>query len=188
MAWSAIFFFASAAASSAYLTVGETFPLEVRAIAIALFYAFGTGVGGVAGPAVFGALIQTGSRQELFMGYLFGGVLMMVAGAVAFVWGHGRGEAVAGDGRRRLCPRHETTVACRRFNPIGKHAVLEDAMVDENRVEGAWDKLKGNVKEGAGKLTGDEKLEAEGKADQVKGSAKSAVGGAKDTVRDALDK
>ncbi len=87
VAWSVIFFFASAAASSAYLTVGETFPLEVRAIAIALFYAFGTGVGGVAGPSVFGALIQTGSRHELLLGYLFGGALMLIAGAVAFVWG-----------------------------------------------------------------------------------------------------
>ena len=62
LAWTAIFFFASAAASSAYLTVGESFPLEVRAVAIALFYAFGTGVGGVAGPALFGALIETGER------------------------------------------------------------------------------------------------------------------------------
>ena len=61
-------------------------------------------------------------------------------------------------------------------------------MVDENRVEGAWDKLKGNVKEGVGKLTGDEKLQAEGKADQVSGAAKSTVGGAKDAARDALDK
>ena len=58
-------------------------------------------------------------------------------------------------------------------------------MVDENRVEGAWDKVKGNVKEGVGKLTGDEKLQAEGKADQVKGKAESTVGGAKDAVRDA---
>ena len=87
VAWSVIFFFASAAASSAYLTVGETFPLEVRAIAIALFYAFGTGVGGVAGPSVFGALIQTGSRHELLLGYLFGGALMLIAGIVAYVWG-----------------------------------------------------------------------------------------------------
>ena len=61
-------------------------------------------------------------------------------------------------------------------------------MVDENRVQGAWDKVKGTVKEGAGKLTGDEKLEAEGKADKVAGKAESAVGGAKDTVRDAADK
>lgn len=58
-------------------------------------------------------------------------------------------------------------------------------MVDQNRVEGAWDKAKGNVKEGIGKMTGDEKLQAEGKADQVKGKAESAVGGVKDTVRDA---
>jgi MFS family permease len=83
-AWTVIFFFASAAASSAYLTVGETFPLEVRAIAIALFYAFGTAVGGVAGPAVFGALIQSGSRPALLVGYLLGGLLMMVAAAVVY--------------------------------------------------------------------------------------------------------
>jgi MFS family permease len=83
MAWTVIFFFASAAASSAYLTVGESFPLEVRAIAIALFYAFGTGVGGVAGPILFGALIDTGSRMSIFYGYLLGGVLMMVAAIVA---------------------------------------------------------------------------------------------------------
>ena len=83
-AWSAIFFFASAAASSAYLTVGETFPLEVRAVAISIFYAFGTAVGGIAGPAVFGALIQTGSRSELLLGYLLGGALMVAAAAVAF--------------------------------------------------------------------------------------------------------
>lgn len=83
LAWTAIFFVASAAASSAYLTVGESFPLEVRAIAIALFYAFGTGVGGVAGPLLFGALIDTGSRVSIFYGYLLGGVLMVVASIVA---------------------------------------------------------------------------------------------------------
>ena len=64
VAWSVIFFFASAAASSAYLTVSEIFPLEMRAIAISLFYAAGTGIGGFIGPAVFGALIETGSRDE----------------------------------------------------------------------------------------------------------------------------
>jgi MFS family permease len=60
--WSVVFFFASAAASSAYLTVSETFPVEMRALAIAAFYAVGTGIGGVAGPWLFGALIDTGSR------------------------------------------------------------------------------------------------------------------------------
>jgi MFS family permease len=83
LAWTVIFFVASAAASSAYLTVGESFPLEVRAIAIALFYAFGTGVGGIAGPALFGALIDTGSRISIFYGYLLGGVLMILAACVA---------------------------------------------------------------------------------------------------------
>ena len=86
-AWTGIFFVASAAASSAYLTVGETFPLEVRAIAIAIFYALGTGLGGVAGPALFGALIEGGSRDEIFYGYALGGALMVAAGIVQAVLG-----------------------------------------------------------------------------------------------------
>src|SRR6201991_1466818 len=84
IAWMVIFFFASPAASAAYLTVSETFPLEVRALAIALFYAVGTGIGGVVGPALFGALIDTGSRGTVFAGYLLGAVLMIAAAAVAW--------------------------------------------------------------------------------------------------------
>ena len=61
-----------------------SFPLEVRALAIALFYAIGTGIGGVAGPALFGALVDTGSRNSVFAGYLFGSALMIVAAAVAW--------------------------------------------------------------------------------------------------------
>jgi MFS family permease len=80
-AWTIIFFFASAGASAAYLTVGESFPLEARAISISLFYAFGTAIGGVAGPALFGALIETGARGEILVGYLFGGALMLIAAA-----------------------------------------------------------------------------------------------------------
>jgi MFS family permease len=83
LAWTVIFFFASAAASSAYLTVSETFPLEIRALAIAFFYAVGTGVGGVAGPWLFGVLIDTGSRVSLFGGYLLGAFLMIAAGLIA---------------------------------------------------------------------------------------------------------
>jgi MFS family permease len=86
-AWSVIFFFASAAASSAYLTVSETFPLEIRALAIAVFYAVGTAVGGIVGPMLFGALIDTGSRASLFGGYLLGAVLMVSAAAVMWRWG-----------------------------------------------------------------------------------------------------
>jgi MFS family permease len=84
IAWMVIFFFASPAASAAYLTVSETFPLEVRALAIALFYAVGTGIGGVAGPALFGALIDTGSRGSVFAGYLLGAGLMIAAAAIAW--------------------------------------------------------------------------------------------------------
>ena len=82
-AWMVIFFFASPAASAAYLTVSENFPLEVRALAIALFYGIGTGFGGVAGPALFGALLDSGARGAVFAGYLFGAALMVVAALVA---------------------------------------------------------------------------------------------------------
>src|SRR5207247_7534359 len=87
VAWTVIFFFASAAASSAYLTVSETFPLEVRALAIAFFYAIGTGIGGVAGPLLFGALIDTGSRWSVFGGYLLGSLLVIAAALIAARWG-----------------------------------------------------------------------------------------------------
>ncbi len=84
IAWMVIFFCASPAASAAYLTVSENFPLEVRALAIAVFYAVGTGIGGVAGPLVFGALIDTGSRGSVFTGYLLGALLMLLAAAVGW--------------------------------------------------------------------------------------------------------
>jgi MFS family permease len=87
VAWTVIFFFASAAASSAYLTVSETFPLEIRALAIAFFYAVGTGIGGVGAPWLFGVLIDTGSRTSLLGGYLLGAALMLAAGLIAFRYG-----------------------------------------------------------------------------------------------------
>jgi MFS family permease len=87
IAWMVIFFFASPAASAAYLTVSETFPLEVRALAIALFYAIGTGVGGVIGPTLFGALIDTGSRDSVFAGYLLGSGLMIAAAVIGWRYG-----------------------------------------------------------------------------------------------------
>jgi len=83
IAWMIMFFFASAAASSAYLTVSETFPIEVRALAIAFFYAIGTGIGGVVAPWLFGVLIDTGSRKSVFGGYLLGAALMIVAALIA---------------------------------------------------------------------------------------------------------
>jgi len=80
--WSVIFFFASAGASAAYLTVSELFPLEARAMAIALFYAIGTGIAALS-PTLFGALIATHSRTNVNYGYLLGAALMIAAGLVA---------------------------------------------------------------------------------------------------------
>jgi MFS family permease len=77
--WTVVFFFASAAASAAYLTVGESFPLELRALAIALFYAFGTLLGGVGGPWLFGVLIE---RGQIVVGYFLGAALMVAAALV----------------------------------------------------------------------------------------------------------
>ncbi len=85
--WSGIFFFASAAASAAYLTVSESFPLEARALAIAFFYAVGTAIGGVASPWLFGVLVGSGDRGDVFLGYLFGAVLMVGAAVVEVLIG-----------------------------------------------------------------------------------------------------
>jgi MFS family permease len=77
--FSMVFFIASSAASAAYLTVSEIFPLELRAFAIAVFYALGTLVGGVGAPLLFGLLIQTHSRFLVALGYGLGALLMIVA-------------------------------------------------------------------------------------------------------------
>nr|WP_252393815.1 MFS transporter [Candidatus Rhodoblastus alkanivorans] len=83
LGWMAVFFFGSTAASAAYLTVAETFPIEIRALAIGLFYAFSTAIGGVAAPFVFGSLIASGAREDLFAGYIFAAILMLTAATVA---------------------------------------------------------------------------------------------------------
>ncbi|PYL09071.1 MAG: MFS transporter [Verrucomicrobia bacterium] len=85
LAWTIIFFVASAAASSAYLTVSEIFPLEIRALAIAIFYAIGTLVGGVFAPLLFGWIIGTGSSGALLVGYLIAAGLM-IFGALTEIW------------------------------------------------------------------------------------------------------
>jgi MFS family permease len=78
--WAATFFLASAAASAGYLTVSEVFPLEMRALAIALFYALGTAIGGMGAPALFGRLLESG-MTALACGYVVGAALMLVAAA-----------------------------------------------------------------------------------------------------------
>jgi MFS family permease len=79
---SATFFLASAGASAAYLTVSEIFPMETRALAIAFFYAVGTGIGGISGPLLFGQLIGSGQRSEVMWSFLIGAAVMAVAGLV----------------------------------------------------------------------------------------------------------
>ena len=93
ISWSIIFFFASSAAGAAYLTVSEVFPVEIRALAIAIFYAFGTGIGGIVGPVAFGFLVGTGDRWMLFYGYVFAAILMVGAAAAEAIWG------IAAEGR-----------------------------------------------------------------------------------------
>jgi MFS family permease len=87
IAWMVIFFFASAAASSAYLTASEIFPLEMRAIAIAIFYAVGTAIGGATGPSLFGYLIGTGAIVAVAGGYAIAAVLMLIAAAAELRFG-----------------------------------------------------------------------------------------------------
>jgi MFS family permease len=85
MAWSAIFFFASAGASAAYLTVSEIFPMEIRAMAIAFFFVIAQGAG-ILAPWLYGKLIET-SVESVFYGYLLGGGLMLVGAFVELMWG-----------------------------------------------------------------------------------------------------
>lgn len=82
-----IFFVASSAASAAYLTVSEIFPLEIRALAIAVFYAIGTLIGGVGAPVLFGFLIGSGSRWNVGIGYLIGAALLIIAAIAEWTFG-----------------------------------------------------------------------------------------------------
>jgi MFS family permease len=85
--WSAALFFASAGASSAYLTVSEVFPVETRALAIAFFYAIGTGAGGIAGPLLFSSLVSTGQVADTVVAFSIGATLMILAGVVEIFLG-----------------------------------------------------------------------------------------------------
>ncbi len=82
-----IFFFASAGVSAAYLTVSEVFPLETRALCIAVFYAVGTGTGGIVGPLLFAQLIESGKASHVFVGFAIGAVAMMAGGLAEILFG-----------------------------------------------------------------------------------------------------
>jgi MFS family permease len=85
--WFAVLFFASAGASSAYLTVSEVFPMETRALAIAFFYAIGTAAGGISGPLLFSALVSTGKVSDTVIAFSIGATLMVLAGLVELFLG-----------------------------------------------------------------------------------------------------
>jgi MFS family permease len=87
ISWAVVFFFASAGVSAAYLTVSEIFPMETRALAIAVFYAIGTGIGGIIGPQLFGRLVPTGNASDVFIALAIGAVLMIVGGLIEIVFG-----------------------------------------------------------------------------------------------------
>ena len=94
MALTVIFFFASAGVSAAYLTVSEIFPMETRALCISVFYAVGTGIGGITGPLLFSALIKIGSYSQAALALIIGAIMMIVGGLVELVYGiraEGRG-------------------------------------------------------------------------------------------------
>ena len=85
--WCVVLFFASAGASSAYLTVSEVFPMETRALAIAFFYAIGTAAGGISGPLLFSSLVSTGKVSDTAVAFCVGAALMIIAGIVEIFLG-----------------------------------------------------------------------------------------------------
>jgi MFS family permease len=119
IAWCVIFFFASAGASAAYLTVSEIFPMETRAMAISFFYAVGTAIGGITGPLLFGRLIETGGAVNVMYGYLLGATLMVVAGVVEIFLG--------------------VEAAQKQLEDIAKPLTAEDAEAREEGAEGDLD-------------------------------------------------
>jgi MFS family permease len=87
LAWAVVFFFASAGVSAAYLTVSEVFPMETRAMCIALFYAVGTGIGGIIGPQLFAPMVATGNASKVFEALAIGAILMILGGITELVFG-----------------------------------------------------------------------------------------------------
>jgi MFS family permease len=107
----AAFFFASAGASAAYLTVSEIFPMETRALAIAFFYALGTAVGGIAGPLLFGEFVHSGSIDQVATGFFVGAAAMAYGGLVELRYG------VRAEGRSLEAIAEPLTAASHRFRP-----------------------------------------------------------------------
>ena len=124
----ATFFLASAGASAAYLTVSEIFPMETRALAIAFFYAVGTGIGGIIGPLLFGNLIASGNRGEVAVAFFIGAGVMAIGGLAEIFFGV-KAERVP-------------------LEDIAKPLTAEDAEGDEPEPEGEMEHTPDRAREG----------------------------------------
>ena len=127
------FFFASAAASAAYLTAGEIFPLEIRALAIAFFFAIGTGIGGVVGPWWFANLINEG-RESLYLGFVVLSAAMTAAALIELIWGVAAERRPAGR-CRATADFHQMTpwdVLRYRVSSLSRHEVSARSKQDDH--------------------------------------------------------
>jgi MFS family permease len=112
-----IFFIASAGASSAYLTVSEIFPMETRALSIAFFYAAGTAAGGIAGPLLFGHLINSGSEDQIAIGFFIGAVVMAIGGIAELLFGVEAEQKQLEEVAKPLTAKERKGKRGRRFRP-----------------------------------------------------------------------
>ena len=134
----AIFFFASAGASSAYLTVSEIFPMETRALSIAFFYAVGTAAGGIVGPILFGHLIASGSENQVAIGFFIGAVVMSVGALAEFLFGVKAEQKQLEDVAEPLTAEGTESERPETAEPAPREGAREPAPAGGRRAAGRW--------------------------------------------------
>jgi MFS family permease len=134
----AIFFFASAGASSAYLTVSEIFPMETRALSIAFFYAVGTAAGGIVGPILFGHLIASGSENQVATGFFIGAVVMSVGALAEFLFGVRAEQKQLEDIAEPLTAEGTESDRPETEEPAPREGAKEPARAERHRAPGRW--------------------------------------------------
>jgi MFS family permease len=134
----AIFFFASAGASSAYLTVSEIFPMETRALSIAFFYAVGTAAGGIVGPILFGHLIASGSENQVATGFFIGAVVMSLGALAEFFFGVRAEQKQLEDIAEPLTAEGTESARPETEEPAPRDGGREAAMAGRHRASGRW--------------------------------------------------
>jgi MFS family permease len=134
----AIFFFASAGASSAYLTVSEIFPMETRALSIAFFYAVGTAAGGIVGPILFGHLIASGSENQVATGFFIGAVVMSIGAIAEFFFGVRAEQKQLEDVAEPLSAEGTESARSETEEPAPREGGREPATAGARRASGRW--------------------------------------------------